>query len=216
MATWYTAAQKIATGHIRHELQYPLREVVRADGKFPYRPGIVSGPHLRISRGDQAFAHALVCHRQVCPRPERKYEAQIGLENMERQAARAPPVPHDTMAKWGFEALASRAQSHFAHLRSPFAVADCALCRSSTVGCAILDWVLTVASTNPTAPHRITWSTSTPTFRTPGCPGDSPLENIAEVSLESSPALVGSALESSPPPRSHPIQAQGATCAHKW
>lgn len=152
MATWYTAAQNIATGHIRHEIQYPLREVVRADGKFPYRPGIVSGPHLRISRGDQDFTHALACHRQVCPRPQRKYEAQIGLENMEKQAARAAPIPHNTMAKWGLEALASRAQSHFAHLRSPFVVANCALCRTSTVGRAVPDWVWTVASTPYTSP----------------------------------------------------------------
>ena len=59
MATWYTAAQNLTTCHIQHEIQYPLREVVRTDGRFPYRPGIVSGLYLHISRGDQALAHAL-------------------------------------------------------------------------------------------------------------------------------------------------------------
>jgi len=183
MATWNTAEQIIAA----HKMHDPPNEVMRGDGKFPYRPDIVSGSYIRLSSGDQSLAHALACPRQACPRPQRKYEAQIALENMEKQATTTAPV----LAKWRLEALASRAQSHFAHLRSPVAVANCVLCRTSTVGCAVLGWALTVTSTNPTATYPINSPTSTPTFRTPDCPNDSSIGNTTAVSLEFSQELMG-------------------------
>ena len=180
----------MAAGHIHLENQYPLQEVVRADGKFPYRPHIVSGPYLRLSRCDQALAHALARRCQICPRPQRKYEAQIGLKNMERQAAKAAPEPQHVLAKWRLKALVSKAGSHFAHLGSPLAVANCILCRTGTAGRAVLERVLTMASTNPTAARPINRA-STPRPQPLGRPRDGSLENIAEVSLKSSQELLG-------------------------
>jgi hypothetical protein len=175
MATWYTAAQNITACDIQHEIQYPLREVVRRDGKFPYRPSIVIGPRISVSIVViKPLAHALARPWQICPRPQKVYEAQIGLEDMEEQAARTARLWHQYPAKWRLEALASRANSHFAHLCTPLAVANCALCRTSTVGRAVLDWVLTAMSMNPTATHPIN-------FRTPGYPRDRSLETTAEV-----------------------------------
>ena len=121
----------MAAGHIQHKIRYPPREVVRADGKFPYRPDIVSGPYLHFSRGDQALAHALARPYQVSPRPLRKYQAQIGLKNMEMQAARTASEPQHLIAKWRLEALVSRARSHFAHRDGLSAVANL---RSPMVG----------------------------------------------------------------------------------
>ena len=177
----------MAARRAQQERQYPSHVDVRADRKFPYRPGIVSGLYLRLSCHDWATAHVLACHCQVCPRPERKYEAQIGLRKMEGQAARAAPVQNTLLAKWSLDALASRAKSHFAHLRCPVAVMNCTLCRTSTAGIAVLDWVLIVTSTNPAAPYPICSPTPRPipTSQASGCLSDSPLENTAEVSLES-------------------------------
>ena len=180
-------AHYIAASNAQQEIKYPSHAVVRADGRFPYRPKIVSGLHLRLSRRDRASAHELACHCQVCPRPERKYEAQIGLREMEEKANRTAPVQHKLMAKWALEVLASRAEAHFAHLRCPIAVMNCNLCRTSVAGTAVLDRGLTVTSTNPAAPYP----TCSPmprlrqTSRASGCLGDSPLEITAEVSLES-------------------------------
>jgi hypothetical protein len=68
------------------------------------------------------------------------------LKEMEELASRTAPVAHSILAKWRLEALASRVQSHFAHLHSPFAVANCALCKTSTAGrTTIMHWALTVA-----------------------------------------------------------------------
>ena len=86
----------IAASRAQREIKYPLHVVVRADGMFPYRPDIVSGSYYRLSSHDRASAHVLACRRQVCPRPERKYEAQIGLREMEEQATRTAPVQHKT------------------------------------------------------------------------------------------------------------------------
>ena len=122
---------------------------------------------------------------KVCPRPERRYEAQIGLKEMEEQADRTAPVQRNLLAKWRLEALASRAQSHFAHLRSPFAVANCTLCRTSAVGRVVLEWVATVTSTDPTAPYPIHSPPPRQTVQASGRPSDSPLNNTVEVSLES-------------------------------
>jgi len=128
-------------------------------------------------------AHALAFPAQVCPKPEKKYEAQIGLKEMEGQATRTTKVPHNVCAKWALEALASRVDSHFAHLRSPVAVMNCILCRTSTSGAAVVGWVLTITSTNPAAPYPI--HSPMPTMVAPGYPSDSPVENTAEVSFES-------------------------------
>jgi len=128
---------------------------------------------------------------------------------MERQADRAALELQHKLAKWRLEALASRANSHIAHLSSPFAVANCALCRTSTVGRAVLDWVWIVASTIQTATYQINWPTSTPAVRTRGYPRDNSLENTAEVSLESSQELVGCAL-GSPPPQVSPSTSPGS------
>lgn len=125
----------------------------------------------------------LACRRQVCPRPERKYEAQIGLREMEGQAIRTALVQHKTLAKRALDALASRAETHVAHLRSPVAVMNCTLCRTSTAGIAVMDWVRTVTSTHPAAPYPI--RSPVQTSRASGCLGDSPLENTTEVSPES-------------------------------
>lgn len=155
--------------------------------KFCYRAGIVSELCLRLASHDRASVHMLACPRQVCPRPERKYEAQIGLRKMEDQATRTDPVLREILAKWSLEALASRAESHFAHLCSPVAVMNCTLCRTSIAGTAVLDWVLTVTSTNPTAPYPICppMTRVMPTSQTSGYLSDSPPGNSTEVSLES-------------------------------
>lgn len=180
----------MTTGRIQNEIRYPLQEVVRADGQFPYRPDIVSGSYLHLSRGDQALAHALARPYQICPRPQRKYEAQIGLKTMEQQAARTASEQQHLIAKWRLGALVSRAQSHFAHLGSPLAVANCILCRTSTAGRAVMERVLTVASTNPTATCPIN-RPSTPRPQPLGRPRDGSPENIGEVSLKYSQELLG-------------------------
>jgi len=128
-------------------------------------------------------AHALAFPAQVCPKPEKKYEAQIGLKEMEEQAAWTTNVPHSLCAKWALEALASRVDSHFAHLRSPMAVINCTLCRTSASGAAVVDWVRNTTLINPAAPYPI--CSPMPTGVAPGCPSDSPVENTAEVSFES-------------------------------
>jgi len=127
---------------------------------------------------------------------------------MEREADRAARNLQNKLAKWRLEALASRANSHIAHLSSPFAVANCALCRTSTVGRAVLDWVWTLAPTNRAATYPINWPTSTSTVRTPDYPRVSSLETTAEVSLESSQMLVGRALGS--PPQATPSISPGS------
>ena len=164
---------------------------------FPYRPDIVSGLYLRLSSHDRAAAHMLACRRQVCPRPERKYEAQIGLKEMEEQATKTALVQHKTLAKRALDALASRAEAHFAHLRSPVTVMNCTLCRTSTAGTAVMDWVRTVTSTHPSESSHVGASGAAPypicspmprlvqTSRASSCLGDSPLENMTEVSPES-------------------------------
>ena len=55
---------------------------------------------------------------------------------MEEQATRTALVQHKTLAQWALDALASRAEAHFAHLRSPIAVMNCTLCRTSMAGAA--------------------------------------------------------------------------------
>ena len=182
MSTSYMAAQYIATTAVQQ--RHPFHEVIKADGKPPYRPDIVGGPNLHHITHDLALAHALACPRQICPRPERKYEAQIGLTEMENQAARTAPVPHTTLAKWRLEALASRAESHLAHLRSPIAVANCALCRESMAGRAMMGRVFTVTGTNGTR-HPVYSPPPRPTVLTSDCPSDSPAESNVMVSLDS-------------------------------
>ena len=184
MSISYMAARYIATTGVQQE-RHPFHEVVRADGKFPYRPDIVGRPNVHHSARDLASAHALACPRQICPRPERKYEAQIGLTEMENQAARTVSVPHTLLAKWRLEALASRAESHFAHLRSPISVANCALCRESMAGRAIMRRVFTVTGTNPGAPHPVYSPPPRPTVLTSHCPSDSLAESNVMVSLDS-------------------------------
>ena len=190
MTIWYAAPQNIAGGGTQHKIRYPVREVVRVDGRFPYRPGIVSGLYLHLSCGDQALAPAFgscvwlmrcLCPCQVCPKPLRNYEAQIGLKVMEDQVDKVAPVPHNTLAKWRLEALASRAQSHFAHLRDPVAVMNCNLCITSPAGRLVIDWVLAVTSTNPTAPYPINRRAPTPTFRASGYPSKSSGESTTKV-----------------------------------
>jgi hypothetical protein len=153
MQSSYTAAHNMPAACAQQETQHPRHVVVRADGRFPYRPEIVSGLYIHLFSHDRASAHILA-YRQVCPLPERKYEAQIGLREMEEQAARTA-LSQQILARWSLEALASRAEGHFAHLRSPAAVMSCTLCRTSVAGAAVLDWVLTVTSTNPAAPYPV-------------------------------------------------------------
>ena len=179
----YMAAYNMAAPRAQQGRQYPLHVVVRADGKFPYRPEIVSGLYLHLFGHDRTSAHKLACRRQVCPLPERKYEAQIGLREMEEQAARTAPGQHN-LAKWSLEVLASKAEAHFAHLQSPVAVMNCILCRTSMVGTAVMDWVLTVTSTYSAAPNPI----CSPRVRltpTSSSLRESPLGNTAEVGIES-------------------------------
>ena len=183
MKSSYIAAHNMAVPRAQQECQYPLHVVVRADGKFPYRPEIVSGLYLHLFSHDRTSAHQLACRRQVCPLPERKYEAQIGLREMEEQATRTASVQQE-LAKWSLEVLASRAEAHFAHLRSPLAVMGCTLCRTSMVGTAVMDWVLTVTSTYPAARNPI----CSPRARltpTSSSLRESPLGNTAEVRIES-------------------------------
>jgi hypothetical protein len=92
---------------------------------------------------------------QVCPKPEMKYEAQKGLTAMEEAAARTAPVLHRITEKWALKALALRAEAHFAHLHSPVAVANCALCKTSVAGHTVINWVLEVTTINPGAPYPI-------------------------------------------------------------
>ncbi len=125
----------------------------------------------------------LACCCQVCLRPERKHKAQIGLREMEEQAKRMAPV-HCNIAKWSLEALASRAESHLAHLHSPVAVMNCTLCRMSMARAAVLDWVMAVTLTNPMAPCLLMlWPKLT--LQTSSDLSDATLENTTEVSLES-------------------------------
>ena len=183
-----SSTHKMAGPHAQQKIQRPLHAAVGADRRFRYRPKIVSELCLRLSSHDRASVHMLDCRRQVCPRPERKYEAQIGLRIMEEQATRTAPVLRDNLAKWSLEALASRAKSHFAHLRSPEAVMNCTLCRTSIAGTAVLlDWVLTVTSTNPTARYPICspMTRPMPTSQTSGYLSDTLVESTTEVSLES-------------------------------
>ena len=119
---------------------------------------------------------------QVCPRPERSYIAQIGLKELEEQVDRTAPVLQNMLAKWGLETLASKANSHFAHLRSPTAVTNCTLCRNSAVGSAALDWVTAITSTKPAAPIHSPLPRQT--IRASGNPVGILRENTAEVSFE--------------------------------
>jgi len=186
MRSSYMAARYMAASRVQQEFRYPPHVAVRADGKFPYRPELVSELYLRLFSHDRASAHMLACCRQICPLPERKYAAQIGLREMEEQAARTV-MGQQISAKWSLEALASRAEAHIAHLQSPTAVMNCTLCRTSTAGAAVLDWVLTVTSANPAAPYPICSSIQRP-MPTPQASGflhESPLESTAEVSFES-------------------------------
>ena len=185
MASSIIFARNMAASRAQREIKYPLHVVVRGDGMFPYRPDIVSELYLRLSSHDRAAAHALACRRQVCPRPERKYEAQIGLRDMEEQATRTAAIQHNS--KWALEALASRAEAHLSHLRSPVAVMNCTLCRTSMVGATVMDWVRTVTSTNPAAPYPICSPRPrlVQTSRASASLGDSPLVNTAGVSPES-------------------------------
>ncbi len=206
------ATHNIAGPRVQQEIQHPLHVVVRADGRFPYRPEIVSELYLRLSSHDRGSAHMLARRHQVCPRPERKYLAQIGLREMEEQATRTAPV-HRNIAKWSLEALASKAESHFAHLRSPVAVMNCTLCRTSTAGAAVLDWVMAVTSTNPAGPYPICspMPRPKPTSQTSSDLSDDTLENTAEV--------IRNLRESSCAkdyPRSPVIQLRGAMCAPRW
>ena len=52
--TRHIAMKNTAAARLQHERRPPLREVVRADGRFPYRPNIVSGLHLHYPNRDQA------------------------------------------------------------------------------------------------------------------------------------------------------------------
>ena len=177
----HMTVHNMTTPRAQQEWQYPLHVVVRADGKFPYQPKIVSGLYLHLFSHDRALAHELACRRQVCPLPERKYEAQIGLREMEEQAARTAPVEH-ILAKWSLETLASKAAAHIAHLRNPVAVMNCTLCRTSIAGTALLDCV---TSPNPAAPIRSPRPTLVPTPQASGCLRGSPFGNTTEVGVES-------------------------------
>ena len=180
-------AHNMATSRAQRKLEYPLHVVVRGDGMFPYRPEIVRGLYLCLSSDDRASAHVFACRRQVCPRPERKYAAQIGLREMEEQATRTALVQHKTLAKWALDALASRAEVHFAHLRSPIAIMNCTLCRKSMAGAAVMGRVRTETSTHPAAPYPIRSPVPRPvqTSRASGWLGNSPLEKSTEVRSES-------------------------------
>ena len=119
----------------------------------------------------------------VRARPERRY--QIGLRGIEAQATRTASAQLDT--KWALEVLASRAVDHFEQLRSPIAVMSCTFCRTNVAGTVVMDWVRTIISINPAAPYPI--CSPMPrlgqTSRASGCLGESPLENMTEVSPES-------------------------------
>ena len=57
---------------------------------------------------------------QVCPRPQKQYEAHIGLKSMEEQAVEVAEIPQ-RKAKLALEALASRVEArwHTCGARSP-------------------------------------------------------------------------------------------------
>ena len=177
----YMTVHNMATPRAQQGWRYPLHVVVRADGKFPYQPEIVSGLYPHLFSHDRSLAHKLACRRQVCPLPERKYEAQIGLREMEEQAARTAPL-QQILAKWSLEALASKAEGHIGHLRSPVAVMNCTLCRTSIAGVAVLDCV---TSPNPAAPIRSPRPMVMPTPQAFGCLRESPFGNTTEVGVES-------------------------------
>ena len=130
--------------------------------------------------------------RQLCPRPQRTYEARIGLEMMEEQASKTACRQQD-IAKRALEVLAARAAYHFAHLQILVAVMNCTFCRTSMAGRAVINWVLTMLTTNSTPPYpfhpplpRLTRN-SQPSGR----PRRSRVGHTAEVSLEPLPAFVG-------------------------
>ena len=212
------ATHNMAGPRVQREIQHPLHVVVRANGRTPYRPEIVSRLYLRISSHDRASAHLLVCRRQVCPRPQRKYEAQRGLREMEEQATRTAPVHGKILARWSLDALASRAESHLAHLRSQVAVMKCTLCRTSTAGTAVLDWAMAVASTNSAARYPISSPMPRPmsTSQTSGYLSDNPLGNTTEVSLESPREVMPEGLRHRLHPRSPAIQLRGAMYGPRW
>lgn len=188
MTSWYMETQNVIAGRAQQEIRFPLNRVVRADGKFPYRPDIVSILYFNHSDPVEPSAHALACPCQVCPKPERRYEAQIGLKAMEEQAVRTAAVPQH-MAKLVLEALASRVEAHFAHLRSPLAVANCDLCRTSRAGQAIIDRALAVTSTHAAALYPTHSSVPRAAVRAPIYLSDGPLENTTQVSHEPLPEL---------------------------
>lgn len=102
---------------------------------------------------------------------------------MEEQAVRTAALP-DNEAKWALEALASRVEAHFAHLRGTLSVANCALCRTSRVGLAVINMALTVTSTHAAAPYPTHSPVSRATVQAPDCHSDSLIESTTQVSLE--------------------------------
>ena len=60
MVSMYMAAQNLISGRVQHDLRHPLDKAVRADGKFPYRPDIVSTACLHHSSRSRAFSSYIV------------------------------------------------------------------------------------------------------------------------------------------------------------
>jgi len=54
MVSMYLATQNLISGRIQHDF-HALNKAVRADGKFPYRPDIVSTLYLHHSSRSRAF-----------------------------------------------------------------------------------------------------------------------------------------------------------------
>jgi len=123
------------------------------------------------------------------PRPQRTYEAQIGLEEMEEQVSKTAPANDKLIARWALEALAFKAECHFAHLQSLVAVMNCTLCRTSIAGSAVIKRALTALTTNAAAPY-LPLATPTQNFQAPGWWNESHAKNTAGVSPKPPPALM--------------------------
>ena len=82
------AAQNVITHCVQHSIQFPFNRVMRGDGKFAYRPDTVGILYLHHFYPLQAFSSCGGMSCQVCTRPERQYEPQIGLKATAEQAVR--------------------------------------------------------------------------------------------------------------------------------
>ena len=102
---------------------------------------------------------------------------------MEQEAARTVAESHKAGAKGALIALILRVEAHFAHMRSPLTVENCALCRTSMEGRAMLDRALAVASKHTVPQYPVRSPMQRATDQAPGSPSDSCLGNTAKVSL---------------------------------